>query len=69
MNINWKNIAERALWTFIEGFLVALSLTAGMDGSEVKAALAGAAMAGLSAVKTLAVELIQKHNAETALEE
>lgn len=62
MNINWKNIAERALWTFIQGFLVSLSLTAGMDGSEIKAALAAAAMAGLSAVKTLAVEMIQKHN-------
>lgn len=69
MNINWKNIAERALWTFVEGFLISLSLTSGMDGSEVKAALAAAAMAGLSAVKTLAVELIQRHNAEAALEE
>jgi hypothetical protein len=62
--INWKNIAERAVWTFLEGFLVALPATfsVGMDGAAWKAALLGAAMAGLSALKTFAVEFVQQHN-------
>lgn len=62
--INWKNIAERAIWTFLEGFLVALPATfsVGMDGAAWKAALLGAAMAGLSALKTFAVEFVQQHN-------
>lgn len=62
--INWKNIAERAVWTFFEGFLVALPATfsVGMDGAAWKAALLGAAMAGLSALKTFAVEFVQQHN-------
>lgn len=64
MNINWLNILERAVWTFAEGFLVALPATfsVGMDGAAWKAALLGAAMAGLSAVKTFAVEVVKQHN-------
>ena len=41
--MDWKNIIERAAWTFVEGFLIALPL----GGGEVdKAALMGALMAG-----------------------
>ena len=63
-NINWKNIATRAAWTFIEGFLVALPATfsVGMDGAAWKSALLGAAMAGLSALKTFVIEFVQMHN-------
>lgn len=59
--MNWKNILERAAWTFLEGFLVALpaAFSVGMDGAAWKSALLGAAMAGLSALKTFALELIQ----------
>lgn len=59
--MNWKNIAERAAWTFLEGFLVALPAASGLglEASAWKAALLGALMAGLSAVKTLAIELLQ----------
>lgn len=62
MNVNWLNILERAMWTFVEGFLVALPATfsVGMDGAAWKAALLGAAMAGLSALKTFIIELIQE---------
>lgn len=62
MNINWLNILERAMWTFLEGFLVALPATfsVGMDGAAWKSALLGAAMAGLSALKTFIIELIQE---------
>ena len=59
--MDWKNVFERAVWTFLEGFLVALPAMngAGMDSAAWKAALLGALMAGLSAVKTLSIELIQ----------
>ena len=62
--INWKNICERAFWTFVEGFLVALPATfsVGMDGAAWKAALLGASMAGLSALKTFVLEVVKQHN-------
>ena len=60
-NLNWMNILERAAWTFLEGFLVALpSLSSiGFESAAWQAALLSAAMAGLSAVKTFALELLQ----------
>lgn len=63
MMINWKDIAERAAWTFVEGFLVALPATfsVGMDGAAWKSALVGAAMAGLSALKTFAIEVVKQY--------
>ena len=59
--MDWKNVCERALWTFLEGFLVALPALngAGLDAAAWKAALLSALMAGLSALKTLSIELIQ----------
>ena len=61
MGIDWLNILERAAWTFVEGFLVALPTTFSMemDGAAWKAALVSAAMAGLSAVKTFIIEVIK----------
>ena len=45
--MDWMNVLERAAWTFLEGFLVALPL----GGGELDhAALMGALMAGLSAL-------------------
>ena len=63
MKINWKDIAERAAWTFVEGFLIALPATfsIGMDGAAWKSALVGAAMAGLSALKTFAIEVVKQY--------
>jgi hypothetical protein len=63
MKVNWKDILERAAWTFAEGFLIALpaSFTVGMDGAAWKAALLSAAMAGLSALKTLAINIVKSH--------
>ena len=65
MVINWKDILERAAWTFVEGFLVALPATfsVGMDGAAWKSALLGAAMAGVSALKTFMLEFVKQHNA------
>ena len=53
--MDWANILERAAWTFVEGFLVALPLGGELD----QAALTGALMAGLSALKTFTVEWIR----------
>lgn len=63
--IDWKNILERAGWTFIEAFLVALPATISMDmtGAAWKSALLGAACAGISAVKTLLIEIIHNRDA------
>lgn len=63
MKVNWKDILERAAWTFAEGFLIALpvTFTVGMDGAAWKAAVLSAAMAGLSALKTLAINIVKSH--------
>ncbi len=59
--MDWTNILERAAWTFVEGFLVALPL----GGGELdKAALMGALMAGLSALKTFTVDWIRSRREE-----
>lgn len=63
--IDWMNILTRAAWTFAEGFFVTLFATVnvGMDEAALKAGLIGAAMAGVSAVKTFIVDLIQAQTA------
>ena len=62
MKINWNDMLERAFWTFLEGFLVALpaTISVGMDSVALKSALLGAAMAGVSALKTLVVEIVRQ---------
>ena len=54
--MDWKNILERAAWTFVEGFLVALPLD---GGKPERAALMAALMAGLSALKSFVIEVIR----------
>lgn len=63
--MNWMNLLERAAWTFLEAFLVALPSTITM---EVPAAgwvstLLAAACAGLSALKTLIIETVKARKA------
>ena len=62
MKINWNDMLERAFWTFLEGFLVALpaTISVGMDSVALKSALLGAAMAGVSALKTLIVDFARQ---------
>lgn len=59
--INWVDIITRAAWTFAEGFFVTLFATVniGMDEAALKAALLGAAMAGVSALKTFIINLLK----------
>ena len=59
--INWIDILTRAAWTFAEGFLVTLLATVniGMDEVALKSALMGAAMAGVSALKTFVINLLK----------
>ena len=65
-NINWKDILERAAWTFAEGFLLALpvSFSMGMNGAEWKSVLFGAGLAGLSALKTFILDIAKQQRAE-----
>lgn len=58
--VNWLNVLERAGWTFLEAFLVALPATISLEmtGAAWKSALLSAACAGISAVKTLLIEII-----------
>ena len=51
--MDWKNILERAAWTFIEGFLAGVTFSLEMD----KTMILSATMAGLSALKTLILEV------------
>lgn len=51
--MDWKNILERAAWTFLEGFLGGLTFSLEMDKTMILAAV----MAGLSALKTFVLEL------------
>ena len=59
--IDWKDLLERAGWTFLEAFLVALPVTISTDmtGAAWKSALFGAACAGVSALKTFVLEIIK----------
>ena len=59
--VNWLDLVTRAAWTFAEGFFVTLFATAnlGMDEAALKSALLGAAMAGVSALKTFVVNLLK----------
>lgn len=54
--INWKNVLERALWTFVQGFISTMVIT-GFTKEELKATLIGGLAGGLSALKTIIVEL------------
>ena len=60
MKINWVNLLERAAWTFVEAFLVALPATISLDmtGAAWKSALLSAGCAGLSALKTFIIDVI-----------
>jgi TctA family transporter len=53
--MNWANILERAAWTFVEGFLGGITFSLDMDKTMMLSAL----MAGLSALKTLVLEIAQ----------
>ena len=59
--IDWINILERAMWTFIEGALLSMptAFTLEMDGAAWKAMLFSAGLAGLSALKTFILEVIK----------
>lgn len=69
--IDWKNILERAAWTFVEAFLVALPATISLDmnGAAWRSTLLSAACAGLSALKTLLIEIIQKTKPPAKIDE
>ena len=53
----WLNLLERALWTFLQAALGALVIVPDINW---KAAIVGAVGAGLSALKTLIVDIAKK---------
>ena len=71
MSINWKDLLSRAAWTFIQVFIAAflvagediINLIFNADWSSlwvlVVATLLAGVAAGLSAVKTLLVEVVR----------
>lgn len=64
--IDWKNLLERALWTFVEGFLLAIPIIAPSNiesfmNDSWKMILAGALGAGISAVKTFILDAIKQY--------
>lgn len=63
--MNWMNLLERAAWTFLEAFLVALPSTITMKVPEAGwvSTLLAAACAGLSALKTLIIEVVKARKA------
>lgn len=63
MTINWKDLLLRAMWTFVEAFLVALPATLkfDLDGAAWKSILLSAAAAGISAVKTFLVTWVKSN--------
>lgn len=69
-NIDWKNILERALWTFVEGALVSLPVTLSMDmdGAAWKSALFSAILGGVSALKTFILDIARQHTAKVYAE-
>ena len=64
--IDWKNVGERALWTFIEGFVVALPSTIAFDieGAWWKSLVGSAVMSGISAIKNMVAEIRRIINAD-----
>ena len=70
MKIDWMNLVERAAWTFVEAFLVALPTTISMDmnGAAWKSALLGAACAGVSALKTFIIDVIHSRQADDIMQ-
>jgi len=60
--IDWKDLAERALWTFVEAALASLPITLSleMDGAAWKSILFSAAVSGLSALKTFIIDIARQ---------
>lgn len=63
---NWKDIAIRAIKTFIQGFLGALAVTLPTsdlsDMTIVKSILVGAVAGGISCVMNMTVQLLGKED-------
>lgn len=61
--LNWKDIAIRALKTFAQGFLAALTVTLPSadlaDVAVIKSLFIGAIAAGVSAVMNFALEIMK----------
>ena len=59
-NINIKDLSERAVWTFVQAFIGVFAMANLNDVAGLKAAAVAATAAGISAVLSLAKNLIKQ---------
>lgn len=69
-SINWLDILERAVWTFVEGFLSSLPVITAITDLQAGHLFANAAIVGgggslISFVKNLARERLENRRDET----
>lgn len=65
MKLNWKDIIERVVWTFVQAFLGALVIMPNLPSNEEwKAMLIPAIAAGLSAIKNVILDIARQKLAE-----
>lgn len=62
--MNWSNVVERAVWTFVQGFLAVFTVSNIADVQALKAAglagVTGGVAALLSFIKTVAQERLSR---------
>lgn len=66
MKLNWKDILERVIWTFVQAFVGAIVITPNIGW---KAMLIPAIAAGLSALKNVILDIAKQKLAEKEKQE
>lgn len=61
MKLNWKDILERVIWTFVQAFVGAIVISPNLGW---KAMLIPAIAAGLSALKNVILDIARQQLAE-----
>jgi len=60
-NINWRDTAERGIWTFVQGFVGTFTVVNVFDIAEVQAAAAAAAAAGIAALISFIKNVVKQN--------
>jgi hypothetical protein len=59
-NIDWADLAERAIWTFAQGFLGAFTIVSITDLDALGSAAIAGATAGVAAVLSLVKNIVKQ---------
>ncbi len=59
-NIDWSDIAERALWTFVQAFVGALAIGSITDFTSLRFAVVAGVGAGLSALISFGKNVVRQ---------